>query len=56
MLFGDYFKGVIHVAEPHEAMADLRHHFHGATAMAIHASTTSTTTSASMAFRCPSSS
>jgi NADH-quinone oxidoreductase subunit L len=37
MLFGDYFKGVIHVAEPHEAMADLRHHFHGATAMAIHA-------------------
>ncbi len=37
MLFGEYFKGVIHVAESHEAMADLRHHFHGATAMALHA-------------------
>jgi len=37
MLFGDYFKGVIHVAEHHEAMADLRAHFHGAGAMALHA-------------------
>ncbi len=40
MLFGDYFKGVIHVAEHHEAMADLREHFHGAGAMAVHALST----------------
>jgi NADH-quinone oxidoreductase subunit L len=37
MLFGDYFKGVIHVAESHDAMAHLREHFHGATGMAVHA-------------------
>ncbi len=36
MLFGDYFKGVIHVAAHHEAMADLREHFHGAAAMGVH--------------------
>jgi len=41
MLFGDYFKGVIHVdAVRHPAMAELAHHFHGATAMATHALTT----------------
>jgi NADH-quinone oxidoreductase subunit L len=41
MLFGDYFKGVIHVdAARHPAMAELAHHFHGATAMATHALTT----------------
>ena len=38
MLFGDYFKGVIHVnAEAHPIMEELQHHFHGAAAMAIHA-------------------
>ena len=41
MLFGDYFKGVIYInAEAHPAMAELQHHFHGATAMATHALTT----------------
>ncbi|MFO1321290.1 MAG: NADH-quinone oxidoreductase subunit L [Burkholderiales bacterium] len=40
MLFGDYFKGVIAVAEHHEAMADLREHFHGAWGMGMHAFTT----------------
>ena len=39
MLFGDFFKGVIFVADKHEAMAELTHEFHGATAMAIHALT-----------------
>ena len=39
MLFGDFFKGVIFVADKHEAMAELSHEFHGATAMAIHALT-----------------
>ncbi|MBI2306423.1 MAG: NADH-quinone oxidoreductase subunit L [Rhodocyclales bacterium] len=41
MLFGDYFKGVIAVnAEAHPAMATLAEHFHGATAMAVHALST----------------
>mgnify|MGYP001072079337 FL=1 len=41
MLFGDYFKGVIHInAEAHPAMSELAHHFHGAVAMATHALTT----------------
>ena len=38
MLFGDFFKGAIVVdAAKHPAMAELAHHFHGATAMALHA-------------------
>ncbi len=38
MLFGDYFKGVIHVdAAAHPAMATLAEHFHGAGALAAHA-------------------
>jgi NADH-quinone oxidoreductase subunit L len=37
MLFGDFFRGVIHVDARHEAMAHLREHFHGAAAMAVHA-------------------
>jgi NADH-quinone oxidoreductase subunit L len=37
MLFGDFFKGVIFVSEKHEAMKDLAEHFHGATAMGVHA-------------------
>jgi len=40
MLFGDYFSGVIHISEAHEAMAHLREHFHGATAMSLHALST----------------
>ena len=41
MLFGDYFKGVIFVdSQAHPAMAHLAEHFHGATAMGIHALTT----------------
>ncbi|MDI1349176.1 NADH-quinone oxidoreductase subunit L [Aquabacterium sp.] len=37
MLFGDFFKGAIVVdAAKHLAMAELAHHFHGATAMALH--------------------
>ncbi len=41
MLFGDYFKGAIFVnAEAHPVMEELAHHFHGATAMAMHAVTT----------------
>ncbi len=39
MLFSDFFKDVIFVADKHEAMAELTHEFHGATAMAIHALT-----------------
>ena len=39
MLFGDFFKGVIFVADKHEAMAELTQEFHSATAMAIHALT-----------------
>jgi NADH-quinone oxidoreductase subunit L len=38
MLFGDYFKGVIHVdAAAHPAMTTLAEHFHGAGALAAHA-------------------
>ena len=38
MLFGDYFKGVIHVdAASHPAMTVLAEHFHGAAALAMHA-------------------
>ena len=40
MLFGDFFKGVIHVSDKHPAMAELAKHWHGATAMATHALTT----------------
>ncbi len=36
MLFGDFFKGVIHFSEHHHAMAELSEEFHGAAAMAIH--------------------
>ncbi len=37
MLFGDFFKSAIFVdAAKHPAMAELAHHFHGATAMALH--------------------
>jgi NADH-quinone oxidoreductase subunit L len=38
MLFGDYFKGVIHVGDrtPIRPWPILRQHFHGAVAMAIH--------------------
>jgi NADH-quinone oxidoreductase subunit L len=36
MLFGSWFKGVIHIAESHEAMAELAHEFHGPVAMALH--------------------
>ncbi|MBK8015649.1 MAG: NADH-quinone oxidoreductase subunit L [Betaproteobacteria bacterium] len=37
MLFGDYFAGPIHISGHHEAMADLKEHFHGAAAMGLHA-------------------
>ncbi|MBK7564175.1 MAG: NADH-quinone oxidoreductase subunit L [Propionivibrio sp.] len=41
MLFGDYFKDAIYVnAEAHPVMEELAHHFHGATAMALHAVST----------------
>jgi NADH-quinone oxidoreductase subunit L len=40
MLFGDYFAGVIHISEAHEAMAHLSEHFHGAAAMSLHALST----------------
>ncbi len=40
MLFGDFFKGVIVVADSHPAMAELAHEFHGAAAMGMHAFTT----------------
>jgi NADH-quinone oxidoreductase subunit L len=37
MLFGDFFKDAIFVnLEAHPAMAELREHFHGAAAMALH--------------------
>ena len=37
MLFGQWFKGVIHInAEIHPAMEELAHEFHGAVAMATH--------------------
>lgn len=37
MLFGDFFKGVIVIAEKHTAMAQLAEEFHGAAAMGWHA-------------------
>ena len=38
MLFGSYFKDAIFInAEAHPVMEELAHHFHGATAMALHA-------------------
>ena len=41
MVFGDYFKGVIHIDhEAHPAMHHLAEHFHGAVAMGLHALTT----------------
>ncbi len=41
MVFGDYFKDVIFIDHhAHPAMEELAHHFHGATAMGIHALTT----------------
>ena len=40
MLFGEYFKGVIHISESHPAMEELTHEFHGAFSMALHALTT----------------
>lgn len=40
MLFGDFFKDVIFVAEAHEAMAEIAKEFHGPLAMAIHSITT----------------
>ena len=36
MLFGDVFKGVIHVDAGHPAMATLAAHYHGALALALH--------------------
>ena len=37
MVFGDYFKDIIHVDhQQHGAMHELAHHFHGAGAMALH--------------------
>lgn len=41
MLFGDYFKGVIHIdQEAHPSMEHLAEHFHGAVAMGVHSLTT----------------
>lgn len=40
LLFGDFFKNVIFVAEGHEAMAEIAKEFHGPVAMAIHSITT----------------
>ncbi len=41
MLFGDFFKGAIHVdAAAHPVMKELAQHFHGALAMATHAVST----------------
>lgn len=40
MLFGDFFKDVIFVAETHKAMAEIAKEFHGPIAMAIHSLTT----------------
>jgi NADH-quinone oxidoreductase subunit L len=39
MLYGDFFKGVIAVAESHRAMEELSHEFRGAWEMGIHAFT-----------------
>lgn len=40
MLFGGFFKGVIHFGEHHHAMAELGEEFHGAVGMALHGFTT----------------
>ncbi|MGV8893144.1 MAG: NADH-quinone oxidoreductase subunit L [Burkholderiaceae bacterium] len=40
LLFGDFFKDVIFVAETHEAMAEIAKEFHGPVAMAVHSITT----------------
>jgi len=40
MLFGNFFKGVIHFSESHPVMAELGEEFHGAVGMAIHGMTT----------------
>jgi NADH-quinone oxidoreductase subunit L len=40
MLFGDYFGSALYVSDRHPSMEMLRHHFHGAFAMAVHAFTT----------------
>jgi len=40
MLHGDFFQGVIFVADQHPAMAELSAAFHGAVAMGLHAFTT----------------
>ncbi|MBE7419155.1 MAG: NADH-quinone oxidoreductase subunit L [Ideonella sp.] len=40
LLFGDFFKDAIAVAERHAAMKELDQNFHGAMAMALHAFTT----------------
>ncbi|MCK6411138.1 MAG: NADH-quinone oxidoreductase subunit L [Azonexus sp.] len=41
MVFGDYFRGVIHIDNAaHPVMAHLSEHFHGAAAMGMHAFTT----------------
>ncbi len=39
MLFGDYFKGVITIADNHHIMSELAEEFHGAAAMGMHAFT-----------------
>ncbi len=39
MLHGDFFNNVIFVADKHPAMAELKHEFHGAAAMGVHAFT-----------------
>jgi NADH-quinone oxidoreductase subunit L len=40
MLFGDFFKGVIHFSIASSVMAELGEEFHGAVGMAIHGMTT----------------
>ncbi|MEO6353094.1 MAG: NADH-quinone oxidoreductase subunit L [Burkholderiaceae bacterium] len=40
LLFGDFFKDVIFVADAHKAMAEIAKEFHGPVAMAIHSLTT----------------
>jgi len=39
MLFGDFFKDVIHVAAIHDGLAEVGKEFHGATAFALHGMT-----------------
>lgn len=40
MLYGDFFGQAVYIAPEHGALATLQHHFHGATAMALHGLTT----------------